>query len=156
MVVKDVMNIGDVERVYAAAQTPQDQFLLTVIETLPMRLISLESLQWKDIIPGKGVVFQGKYGKRTLSIHAKFVRSLLVYYDEYTSINPGVDICNCYVMNLNNPTNPARGVCRHALVRLAREANVKNMSAHRFRLGVRHMARLSFAHVPQNEIVEQF
>ena len=153
MVVLDVMNIGDVERVYAAAQTPQDQFLLTVIETLPMRLISLESLQWKDIIPGKGVVFQGKYGERTLSIHAKFVRSLLVYYDEYTSINPGVDICNCYVMNLNNPTNPAH--CRHALVRLAREANVKNMSAHRFRLGVRHMARLSFAHVPQNEIVEQ-
>ena len=53
MVVLDVMNIGDVERVYAAAQTPQDQFLLTVIETLPMRLISLESLQWKDIIPGR-------------------------------------------------------------------------------------------------------
>ena len=37
--------------------------------------------------------------EKTLSMNAKFVRSLLVYYDEYTSINPNLDICNFYVMN---------------------------------------------------------
>ena len=49
-----------VERLYAAAQTPRDQFLLTVLETLPMRLESLEGLQWKDIIPGQA----REYSKR--------------------------------------------------------------------------------------------
>ena len=75
-------------------------------------------------------------GEKTLSMNAKFVRSLLVYYDEYTSINPNLDICNFYVMNLNNLTKPARGVCRHVLRRLAKEANATDMGTYRFRLAM--------------------
>ena len=54
MVVKDVMNIGDVERVYAAAQTPQDQFLLTV---MPDEVDQSRKFTMERYYSGKGCGF---------------------------------------------------------------------------------------------------
>lgn len=122
------MTIGEIGQLYEAARTPQEQFLLTALETI--RLKSLANLRWQDIIPGEGwhdgkIVVHDNSGSRTLNVPAKLMKIGKVYYDQCVLDNPDVDIGNHYVMNRN---------CLHVFNGLVRKTHLTDASPHRFRL----------------------
>ena len=120
------MTIGEIGQLYEAARTPQEQFLLTALETISLK--SLANLRWQDISPHDGkIVVHDNSGSRTLNVPAKLMKIGKVYYDQYVLDNPDVDIGNHYVMNRN---------CRHVFSGILRKAHLTDVSPHRFRLSV--------------------
>ena len=116
------MTIGEIGQLYEAARTPQEQFLLTALETI--RLKSLANLRWQDIIPGEGW-HDGHDKMGSLNAPAKLMKIGKVYYEQCVLDNPDVDIGNHYVMNRN---------CLHVFNGLVRKTHLTDASPHRFRL----------------------